>query len=82
MINTLLYPEDLVQRQTTSFDDTILSIMSENVCSHVVSKLKMDGGCVRAISTATEKRPVWPLSFFSAGDKIDNAIYISKKKQF
>jgi len=32
--------EDLVQRTTSIFDDTILSIVSENVCSHVVPKLK------------------------------------------
>jgi len=33
-----MYYRDLL----SSFDDTILSIVSENVCSHVVPKLKMD----------------------------------------
>jgi len=38
-----LLPEDLVQRRITfTFDYTILSIVSENVYSHVVPKLKMD----------------------------------------
>jgi len=37
------YPEDLVQRRTISiFDDSILSVVSESVCSHIVPKLKMD----------------------------------------
>jgi len=33
-----MYYRDLL----SSFDDTILSIVSENVCSHVIPKLKMD----------------------------------------
>jgi len=36
-------PEDLVQARITSiFGDTILSIVSENACRHVVPKLKMN----------------------------------------
>jgi len=64
-VDHTLYPEDLVQRRTTFiFDDTILSIVSENVCNYVVPKLKMDVlAVVYAISMW--KRPVGSFLGFS-----------------
>jgi len=65
MVGTLLALEEFsIETNQSIFDDTILSNVSENVRSHVVLKLKMDGGSVYAISTVTEKRLKWPLVRF------------------